>query len=850
MAPYIYQQLEADEIRLLELYAGGQESDLQAALHRFRLPEDVEPNEGHQVLVTREDGFNVPNAPEFEALSYTWGQTSGTSHTLKIMELKATSELDIRPSLHGALERLRQDIPLGESRFLWIDAVSINQSDLNEKNTQIPKMAMIYNRAKGVCVWLGLEDEDSGKAMDFVNKLLDLNGFDPLTKDPGSSTEWAALLNLMRRPWFHRRWIVQEISLARHATLFCGPGSISWLEFSAAVALFVSRYSDLRQLLGTPKDHLRHLDQLGENAAMGAVALVNLTNNVFRKSEDGTILERLLSLEGLITRMTTFQSTAPHDTIYAVLWLAHDAQPDAHDPAAMSEAQLLQTPEDSPQIDPVLSEDECSDIGMEVNLPMPRSVNIRTSFPRARSPERSGMLTQAGSSAGTWLRPPLPGLPTSFSGRSATDRSLQRAENHFQDYPGIIKVDYSKSVQEVLSDFLEFAISRSKTIDIICYPWAPEPAQDEPVLPTWICPASTIPHEKKRKEDLYDRESADPLVGYPGQGPRNYNASGRTRTYPSKGFISGPTFTVTGFVLDTIGTKGSPAHEGIIPSTWLELVDWPGSPEPVPDQLWRTLVADKGLDGKRYPPAYFPLACKWMFEQRKHGGDVDTTEILTSAQCPSIITEFMRRVQSVVWGKRLIRTEGRRGAKQLLGLVPAKVEAGDLVCILYGCSVPVVLRRTKHTSGNLAQKSAEPTPRIEINTPGTDGGASSDISSLPVPVMNNASSSSIIQQTALAETTSSNYQEEDMGDNVNQGRLGDSLHIPSGEISLKHASSGVRKAFGEDTPEKRPPNLILSAESRFRCEVIGACYIHGMMEGEAFKYRREYGLKLRTFYLV
>ncbi|KAK9783755.1 putative Heterokaryon incompatibility protein-domain-containing protein [Seiridium cardinale] len=507
---------------------------------------------------------------------------------------------------------------------------------------------------------LAWEDEDSGKAMDFVNKLLDLNAFDPSYERPWKLNGMGGTSQLN-----------EEAMVS--SPLDCSRNSIGAARDSSLW------YSNLWQLLRTPKDHLRHLDKLGENAAMGAVALVNLTNKLFRKPEDGTILERLLSLEGLITRMTSFQGTAPHDTIYAVLWLARDAQPDAHDPAAMSEAQLLQTPEDSPQIDPVLSEDECSDIGMEVNQPKPRSVNLRTSFPRACSPARSVMLTQFGSSAGPWLRPPLPDLPTSFSGRSATDRSLQRAENHFQDYLDITKVDYSKSVQEVLSDFLEFAISRSKTIDIICYPWAPEPAQGEPVLPTWIFPGSAIPYDKKRKEDLYGRESADPLVGYSGQEPRNYNTSGRTRTYAGKGFISDPAFTVMRFVLDTIGTKGSPAHEGIISSTWHELVDWSGSPEPVPDQLWRTLVADKGLDGKRYLPAYFPLACKWMFEQRKHGGDVDTTKILTSAQCPSIITEFMRRVQSVVMGKRLIRTEGRRGAKQLLGLVPAKVEAGDLV---------------------------------------------------------------------------------------------------------------------------------------------------------------------------
>lgn len=70
-------------------------------------------------------------------------------------------------------------------------------------------MAMIYNRADGVCVWLGREDKDSNRAIEFIERLLRLDDFDPLTQDPGTPAEWAALMNLMQRSWFNRRWIVQ-----------------------------------------------------------------------------------------------------------------------------------------------------------------------------------------------------------------------------------------------------------------------------------------------------------------------------------------------------------------------------------------------------------------------------------------------------------------------------------------------------------------------------------------------------------------------------------------------------------------------------------------------------------------
>lgn len=161
-------------------------------------------------MVTRNTGSDVQNVPPYEALSYTWGSLPTSPHTLSIAISDCDiATLDITPNLDLALRRLREDIPANKSRLLWIDAVCINQSDLVEKSTQIPKMAMIYNRAEGVSVWLG--GDDAG----FINKLLNLDGFDPLTKDPGTPEEWAALLALMQRPWFNRRWIVNDLKSFR-----------------------------------------------------------------------------------------------------------------------------------------------------------------------------------------------------------------------------------------------------------------------------------------------------------------------------------------------------------------------------------------------------------------------------------------------------------------------------------------------------------------------------------------------------------------------------------------------------------------------------------------------------------
>jgi len=66
---------------------------------------------------------------DYEALSYVWGETSGT-HMMSCSGMK----IQITANLDAALRRLRfRDQP----RLLWVDAICINQDDIIEKNHQV-----------------------------------------------------------------------------------------------------------------------------------------------------------------------------------------------------------------------------------------------------------------------------------------------------------------------------------------------------------------------------------------------------------------------------------------------------------------------------------------------------------------------------------------------------------------------------------------------------------------------------------------------------------------------------------------------------------------------------------------
>ncbi|KAG4444118.1 hypothetical protein IFR05_000347 [Cadophora sp. M221] len=134
--------------------------------------------------------------PRYEALSYTWGRADD----LRAIELNGT-RVEVRKNLALALIHLRH---ASEERVLWIDAICINQSDLEERNRQVELMAYIYARAKRVLVWLGIIVHS-----DFTTG--DENGFD--RNDLGT---------LCHQSYWRRIWIVQEIGAATDLELHWG----------------------------------------------------------------------------------------------------------------------------------------------------------------------------------------------------------------------------------------------------------------------------------------------------------------------------------------------------------------------------------------------------------------------------------------------------------------------------------------------------------------------------------------------------------------------------------------------------------------------------------------------------
>lgn len=276
---------------------------------------------------------------KYEALSWTWGnegaeEKEGSNETISIDHDDKAYDLKVPSNLFQALKALRRE---NESRTLWVDAICINQKDVHEKNHQIPMMPSIYGEADAVCVWLGDRSEDSDMAIDFMEEIMDdIWKFDELCKPKlknGQETgpKWKALFSLIMRPWFSRRWIVQEIALAKDGLIYCGPKTITWRKFSDAVSLFVEVETATHRLSEIMKksEITDHIPNFFDHVAyLSATLLIDTTNFLFRRLPNGE-KDDLLSLEYLVSRLSIFKTTKPHDAVYSLLAIAQNTLPTA-----------------------------------------------------------------------------------------------------------------------------------------------------------------------------------------------------------------------------------------------------------------------------------------------------------------------------------------------------------------------------------------------------------------------------------------------------------------------------------------------------------------------------------------
>ena len=184
----IYCRLSEKDIRFIVLQAGELADPIKCTL-----------TVGH-----------LDTLPSYEAVSYVWGSQCDPQE----ISLDGVS-FCITQNLFKVLIRLRSKTG---DRLLWIDALAINQSDIEERNTQVHKMLTIYHSAKTVLAYIGEGNEDLGEPANCW-KVLNESPHDLNIPDWGSLLGGQDPLQLVwtfksldQYEFWSRAWIIQEIT--------------------------------------------------------------------------------------------------------------------------------------------------------------------------------------------------------------------------------------------------------------------------------------------------------------------------------------------------------------------------------------------------------------------------------------------------------------------------------------------------------------------------------------------------------------------------------------------------------------------------------------------------------------
>src|ERR1700760_167718 len=141
-SPLVYTPLPEGYIRILELLPGSGRDPFQCNLVTAPIEDD---------------------SLSFVALSYSWGPEPMEYSQITVNG----AAFLVRPNLFHALSALR--LP-NQARRYWIDAICIDQNNLDEKSLQIPLMSKIYTLSAYVLIWLGKSDHDSDYVMDCIRR--------------------------------------------------------------------------------------------------------------------------------------------------------------------------------------------------------------------------------------------------------------------------------------------------------------------------------------------------------------------------------------------------------------------------------------------------------------------------------------------------------------------------------------------------------------------------------------------------------------------------------------------------------------------------------------------------------
>ncbi|KAK3998178.1 heterokaryon incompatibility protein-domain-containing protein [Cladorrhinum sp. PSN332] len=215
--------------------------------NHFRLAVLTPSADSSSIIHLELETYSLANHPEYETASYTWGGENNDntrSHPIYI-----GAYWDVVLQTQNCWDLLRFLRPSRGVRLAWIDAICINQLDDGERAEQVAQMGRIYSQGFQVVVYLGddvapvlgtgkwpkkarllnlevwgIHEKDT-ESDDEMNALPEKGTPSTASKLEKESIATAGQINLnslLRRRYFNRLWIIQELILSPRVVIRVG----------------------------------------------------------------------------------------------------------------------------------------------------------------------------------------------------------------------------------------------------------------------------------------------------------------------------------------------------------------------------------------------------------------------------------------------------------------------------------------------------------------------------------------------------------------------------------------------------------------------------------------------------
>jgi hypothetical protein len=625
------------------------------------------PELGDEILCNI-DTVELKTSPAYLALSYAWGDADVTE------EINVDgSSLRVTTNLAAALRRLR--CWKGPTRF-WIDAICINQTSVLEKNHQLSLMRSIYSQAERVVMWLGEEENDSSLAITFINRWIDaavaavadkrlelktrpLETILSLVEDPFDKQSVLAVRYLSERGYWSRVWIIQEIVLAKDRLILCGRDSMDASKMSLICYIWFCL-----PIIELPKLGNQQIDSM-----FGCGSQFNQLWLFVRDREVALADGRACSILSLVQIGFGCSCTDPRDRIYALFGLMDDKQlpmhPDYH---LTTEEVNFQFTVGSMQTSGRVDAVALSGIGFEI----PASLHLISWVPR---------YTKSPSGKQDFLFWP-----------SGNDRAAAHSEaeftilnSHLLHVRGILCGEIAKSYRSESANELKCAYEKREWLwewltlarSVSCdashptgIPWRQAFFRTMIADMTWpIFGLAEFCSEEVDEGRFY--ELAEGFMTF-----MRCSALQAAHDFAPKEVPGSPTSGHHELLDDTLLDIYTYRSFDITRSTEQQQHDkevfyWLANSSTTRDETLRAQLLEKfcGNPGK-------PEAFKWPYED--YGFEVESPNFRMFTMLASL----------AIAGRSFFVT-----ADGYMGLSPLFAERGDLICVLLGCSVPMIIRK-------------------------------------------------------------------------------------------------------------------------------------------------------------